>query len=73
MSKILKNKKGLPFAAAFHPLLNKLSSIKLRNLYLSYINQEMMNNFTPGLIVSFRSAKKISSYLVKTKEKTFCR
>ena len=38
-----------------------------RNLYLLYKNQEVKTVLTPGLIVSYRSARKTSSYLVRTK------
>ena len=62
-----KVEKGAPFALTYHPLLNKLSSIIHRNLYLLYMNQEVKNVFTPGPIVSYRSARKINSYLVRAK------
>ena len=62
-----KVEKGVPFVVTFHPLLSKLSSIIHRNLYLLYMNQEVKNAFTPGPIVSYRSARKISSYLVRAK------
>ena len=47
-----KVEKGVPFVVTYHPLLNKLSSILHRNLYLLYMNQEVKNVFTPGPIVS---------------------
>ena len=59
--------KGVPFVVTYHPLLNKLSSILHRNIYLLYINLEVKNVFTPGPTVSYRSARKISSYLVRAK------
>ena len=62
-----KVEKGVPSVVTYHPLLNKLSSIIHRNLYLLYMNQEVKNVFTPGPIVSYRSAIKISSYLVRAK------
>ena len=36
-----------------------------RNLCPLYINQEVKNVFTPGPIMSYRIARKISSYLVR--------
>ena len=36
------------------------------NVYI-YMNQEIKNVFTPGPIVSYRSARKINSYLVRAK------
>ena len=62
-----KVENGVPFVVTYHPLLNKLSSIIHRNLYLLYVNQEVKNVFTPGPIVSYRIARKISSYLVRAK------
>ena len=62
-----KFEKGVPFVVTYHPLLNELSSIIHRNLYLLYMNQEVKNVFTRGSIVSFRSARKITSYLVRAK------
>ena len=62
-----KVEKGVPFVVTYHPLLNKLSPILHRNLYLLYMNQKVKNVFTPGPIVSHRSARKISSYLVRAK------
>ena len=48
-------------------LLNKLTFIIYKNLYLLYMNQEVKNVFTVGPILPFRSAMKISSYLVSAK------
>ena len=62
-----KVEKEIPIVVTYHPLLNKLSSIIHRNLYLLYVNQEVKNVFTPGPIVSYRIARKISSYLVRAK------
>ena len=62
-----KVEKEVPFVVIYHPLLNKLSSVIHRNLYLLYMNQEVKNVFTPGPIVSYRSARMINSYLVKAK------
>ena len=62
-----KVEKGVPFVVTYHPLINKLSSIIHKNLYLLYMNQKVKNIFIPGPVVSFRSARKISSYLAKAK------
>ena len=62
-----KVEKGRLFLMTYHPRLNKLSFIIHRNLYLRYMNQELKNVFTSGPVVSNRSARKISSYLVRTK------
>ena len=57
----------VPFVVTYHQLLNRLLSIIHRKLYLLYMNQEIKNFSTPGPIVSFRSARKITSYLVRAK------
>ena len=62
-----KDDKGVPFVVTFHPLLKKLGAIIHRNLYLLYMNEEVKKVFTPGPMVSFRSPRKISSYLVRAK------
>ena len=62
-----KGEKGVPFVVTYHPLLSKLFSMIHRNLYLLYMNQKVKNVFTPGPTVSYRSARKISSYLVRAK------
>ena len=63
-----KVEKGVPFVVTYHPLINKLSSIIHRNLYLLYMNQKVKNIFSPGPIMSCSSARKISSHLVKAKQ-----
>ena len=62
-----KVEKVVPFVVTYQPLLSKLSPIIHRNLYLLHMNQEVKNVFTPGPIVSYRSTRKISSYLVRAK------
>ena len=59
-----KVEKGVPFVVTYHPILNKLYSIIHRNLYLLFINQKV---FTPGPLLSHRSARKICIYLVRKK------
>ena len=66
-SKSEKVEKGVPIVVPYYPLLNKLSSIIYRSLYLLYVNQEVKNVFTLESIVPFRKAKKVSSYLVRAK------
>ena len=41
-----KVERGVPFVVIYHPLLNKLSSIIHRNLYLLHMNQEVKNVLT---------------------------
>ena len=62
-----KVEQGVPFPVTYQPLNSKLSPIIHSNFYLLYMNQEVKNVFTPGPIVSYRSARKINSYLVTAK------
>ena len=65
-----KVEKGVPFVVTYHSLLDKLSCIIHKNLYLLFINEEVKNVFTPGSIVSYRSARKTNSYLVRARNST---
>ena len=62
-----KGSKGVPFVVIYHPSLNCLSRILKENLSILYMNREAKAVFSPGLMVSFRSARRISSYLVRAK------
>ena len=62
-----KGSKGVPFVVTYHPSLNCLSRILKENLSILYMNREAKAVFSPGLMVSFRSARRISSYLVRAK------
>ena len=44
-----------------------MSEIIKDNTYLLYMNEEVKNLFLPGLMISFRGAGKLSSYLVRAK------
>ena len=59
--------KGVPFVVTYHPSLNCLHKIIRNNTYLLYMNEEVKNVFLPGPMVSFRGARKLSSYLVRAK------
>ena len=58
-----KREKGVPFVATYHPIFNNLSKIIRDNMYLFNMNEEVRKTFSPGPMVSFRSARKLSSYL----------
>ena len=60
-----KKDKGVCLFATYHPLLQNIGRIFHRHLDLPYTDQEVERVFTPGPMVSFRSARKISSYLVR--------
>ena len=55
-----KNINGVPFVVTYHPLLNSLYGIIRENIYLLNMDQKVKE-------VGFRSARKLSSYLVRTK------
>ena len=59
--------KGVPFVLTYHPLLKSMGHIINKNLYLLNMNEEVKNVFTPKPMISFRSARKLSSYLVRAK------
>ena len=59
--------KGVCSVATYHPLLQNIGRIFHRHLDLLYAGQEVESVFTPGPMASFRSAWKISSYLVLAK------
>ena len=62
-----KVEKSLPLVVTYHPLLKAIGKIIHDNLYLLYMNEAPKHLFTPGPMVSFRSSRKISSYLVRAK------
>ena len=52
-----KREKGVPFVVTYHPILNSLSKIIRDNMYLLNMNEEVRKTFSPGPMVSFRSAR----------------
>ena len=62
-----KNSKGIAFAVTYHPLFKQLEAILRRNMYLLNMNAEIKQTFTPVPMVSYRSSRKLSSYLVRDK------
>ena len=51
----------------YHPGLKNIDQIINRNLHLLYMDQEVKKVFTPKPMVSFRSGRKLVSYLVRVK------
>ena len=51
----------------YHPLLNSLGKVLSKNLNILYMNDKVKKVFYPEAMVSFRSASKVSSYLVTAK------
>ena len=62
-----KRDKGVCLVATYHPLLQNIGRIFHRHLDLLYTDQEVERVFTPRPMASFRSARKIGSYLVRAK------
>ena len=66
-SKISKGSKGVLFVVTYHPSLNCLSRIIKENLNILYMSREAKAVFSPGPLISFRSACRISSNLMRAK------
>ena len=62
-----QNKKGIAFVVTYHSVLKNIDNIIRKNLHLLYMSEEAKKVFTPGPTISFRSARKLSSYLVRAK------
>ena len=62
-----REKKRVPFVITYNPSLKNIGRIINQNLYILCINEEVKTVFTPAPMISFRSARKLSSYLVRAK------
>ena len=62
-----KGSKGVPFVVTYHPSLNCLSRLIKDNLNILYMSAEAKAVFSPGPMISFRSARRMSSFLVRAK------
>ena len=58
---------GIPLVITYHPLLKDFASIIRKDLYILYLNTEVKEIFTPDLMISFRGARELRNYLVRTK------
>ena len=61
------NRKEILLVVMYHPLLKSLSAIIDKNLRILHMDKEVKKVFTPRPMVSFRSAHKLNSYLVRAK------
>ena len=59
--------KRTPVVVRYNPLLNSLEKGLSRNLNILYIDEEVKKVFYRRPMVSFRSVRKVSSYLVRAK------
>ena len=62
-----KSQNGVPLVVTYHPLLNSFYCIIRRNLCPLNVDQKVKDVFSSQPMVSFRSARKLSSYLVRAK------
>ena len=60
-------RKSVLFVLTYHPSFKSMGEIINKNLYLLYMNNEVEKVFTPKLMISFCSARKMRSYLVRAK------
>ena len=58
---------GFPFVITYHHKLKKIAQIMIKLEHLLYQDESVNWILTPPSIVSYRSAKKLSSYLVRAK------
>ena len=63
----LKAVTGLPFVITYHPKLEEIASIRKKYQNILYQDQTVTLVFTPFPMVSYRNARKLSSYLVRAK------
>ena len=61
------NAKVVPLVVTYHPRLKNIKQIINKNLHLLYMDQEVKTVFPPKPMVSFRSARKLSRYLLRAK------
>ena len=59
--------KRTPLFVTYYPLLNSMGKVLSKNLNIWYMDEEVKKLFYPGAMVPFRSARKVSSYLVRAK------
>ena len=63
----VKEAKGIPLIVTYYPSLNCLSKTIRGNFYLLFINDQVKRVFSQKPVISFRSAGKLSDYLVRAK------
>ena len=59
--------KRIRVVVAYHSLLSSLGTVLGKNLKSFYMCEEVNKMFCPGPMVSFQSARKVSSYLTRVK------
>ena len=61
------NAKGVPLVLTYNPLLKSADYILKKYLDILYLDEEVKKVFSPGPMVSYRSPRKLRSYLVRAK------
>ena len=59
--------KGIPLVVTYNPFLCHLRQTIRKNLFLLYQDEEVKRVFTPAPFVSFRTARTLSTHLVRAK------
>ena len=58
---------GVPLVITFHLKFKSIEQLLNKHLHILYMDQETKNTLTTGPMATFRSAHKLSSYLVRVK------
>ena len=59
--------KGVPFVMMYHLMFKSIGKVINKNLNLLYMDNEVKKVFTPWPMISFGSARKLNSYIVRVK------
>ena len=59
--------KGVPLVITFHPKLKSIGQLLSKKQRILYMDQKTKNFYAPGSMATFLSARKLSSYLERTK------
>ena len=59
--------KGVPLLITFYLKFKSIGQLLNKHLHILYIDQETKNVFTPRPMATFRSGRKLSSYLIRAK------
>ena len=58
---------SVPFVRTYHPTLEKIAQIMKKLEHILYQDESVKQIFSSPPLVSYRSARKLSSYLVRAK------
>ena len=62
-----KKVNGISLVVTYNPAFKNLSQVIRKNLQLLYADEQVKKVFSPAPFVSFRSMRKLKSYLVRSK------